>query len=397
MQNSAIHPVQNDIRVLTKEVGPRGAATENEQKASRYISSRMGEVLDDVNVEEFATVETAAWLESGFHAEFIIVYLISLKWPFVAACYGAVAMFLFIAETTGFALLSRLMRQERSQNVVGRTRRPYATRKIAVIAHYDTPKRVRFYRPNAHIGMALYWLRFAFIVTVVAGAGLASVGGMSKVAVDTLLALRSIAAANLGLMAMARFYRESRSEYVVGANDNASGVAAMLHLAKRFAAEPPHRTEVWFIATGSAHAACCGMQRIMEQKIFDPTNTMFINIEEVGRGPITYTTREGMLKSFGSSPVLVEAAHTVEANTDVNPTQRRVPYSEAVVALAHDFHAMTVTGAPETQTEQDDTEIDVPTIEQAASFVESLVRHVDDIPPENWSLQPATVNQMEER
>ena len=79
MQNPAVHPVQNDIRVLTKEVGPRGAATENEQKASQYISKRMGEAVDDVDVQEFATVETAAWLESGFHAEFIIVYFISLK------------------------------------------------------------------------------------------------------------------------------------------------------------------------------------------------------------------------------------------------------------------------------------------------------------------------------
>jgi len=282
IQNHATHPVLNDIRFLVEKVGPRQPATDNEQKASRYIRERMETVLDSVTVDEFATVETTAWLESGFHIEFIIVYLISLMWPLAAACYGTVVLFLFIAESTGIALISRLIRMERSQNVVGRLRNPFATRNVVVVAHYDTPKWTLPYQPDSRTGITIYWLRFAFIVTIVAGAAVAAIGGIPHLLSDTVLGLRTIAAINLAAMVLIRFRRDSSPDFVAGANDNASGVAAMLSLAERLAADRPNRVAMWFIATGSGHAACCGMHRVMEQKLFDPANTLFINIEEVG-------------------------------------------------------------------------------------------------------------------
>ncbi|MCD6288499.1 MAG: M28 family peptidase [Candidatus Hydrogenedentes bacterium] len=386
IQNHATHPVLNDIRFLVEKVGPRQPATDNEQKASRYIRERMETVLDSVTVDEFATVETTAWLESGFHIEFIIVYLISLMWPLAAACYGTVVLFLFIAESTGIALISRLIRMERSQNVVGRLRNPFATRNVVVVAHYDTPKWTLPYQPDSRTGITIYWLRFAFIVTIVAGSAVAAIGGIPHLLSDTVLGLRTIAAINLAAMVLIRFRRDSSPDFVAGANDNASGVAAMLSLAERLAADRPNRVAMWFIATGSGHAACCGMHRVMEQKLFDPANTLFINIEEVGHGPLAYTTQEGILKRFDSSPVLISAAETVGEPDGVIPVRRRKPSSETLVASAHNFHAMTVTGAQPDDEQTSGSEVDVSAVEHAVSFVESIIRHIDDIPPELWSL-----------
>ena len=344
MSDSTTHAVRDDIQHLTQEVGPRGAATDNERRASRYIRARMASVLDSVSREEFATIQTAAWLESGFHAEFIIVYLISLLWPLAAFCYGTAMLFLFIAEATGVAILSRLMRQERSQNVVGRLHNPYATRNIVILAHYDSPRRNLIIRPGTRVGTAVYWLRFILMVVIVAGAAYTAIGAGPRWLDETVLALRTIAAANLGLFVLARLYKESRGQYVAGADDNASGVAVMLHLAKKFALDRPHRTEMWFIATGSGHAACGGMHQIVEQRMFDPEKAMFINIQQVGHGPPAYVVREGILKSFDSSAALVEAADAVSSRFDARPIRTRTPYSEAVVALAHGYRAITITG-----------------------------------------------------
>jgi len=389
MSDSTTQAVRDDIQHLTQEVGPRGAATDNERRASRYIRARMASVLDTVSREEFATIQTAAWLESGFHAEFVIVYLVSLLWPLAAFCYGTAMLFLFIAEATGVAILSRLMRQERSQNVVGRLRNPYATRSMVIMAHYDSPRRDFLIRPDTRAGTAVYWLRFILMVVIVSGAAYTAVGAGPQWLDETVLALRTIAAANLGLFVAARLYRESRGQYVAGADDNASGVAVMLRLAEKFAADRPNRTDLSFVATGSGHAACGGMHRIVEQRMFDPEKTMFINIQRVAHGPPAYVTREGILKSFDSSAALVEAAAAVSDQFDARPIRTRSPYSEAVVALAHGYRAMTITGGePRTAagTGAEERDVDLDAIADTASFVEALVRHIDDLPEDKIAL-----------
>lgn len=381
MTDSTTQAVHDDIQHLTKEVGPRGAATDSERRASRYIRARMASMLDSVSREEFATIQTAAWLESGFHAEFIIVYLISLLWPLAAFCYGAAMLFLFIAEATGVAILSRLMRQDRSQNVIGRLRNPYATRNIVIMAHYDSPRRDILFRSDTRAGTAIYWVRFILMVVIVAGAAYTAIGAGPRWLGETVLALRTIAAANLGLFVLARLYKESRGQYAVGADDNASGVAVMLHLAEKFAADRPHRTEMWFVATGSGHAACGGMHQIVEQRMFDPEKTMFVNIQRVAHGPPAYVVREGILKSFDSSAALVEAAAAVSGQFDARPICMRSPYSEAVVALAHGYRAITITGGRQqiaAGTGHEERPVDLDAVENAASFVEALVRHMDD-------------------
>jgi len=389
MSDSTTQAVRDDIQHLTQEVGPRGAATDNERRASRYIRARMASVLDIVSREEFATIQTAAWLESGFHAEFVIVYLVSLLWPLAAFCYGTTMLFLFIAEATGVAILSRLMRQERSQNVVGRLRNPYATRSIVILAHYDSPRRDFLIRSDTPAGTAVYWLRFILMVVVVAGAAYAAIGAGPPRLDETVLAIRTIAAANLCLFVAARLYRESRGQYVAGADDNASGVAVMLRLAEKFAADRPHRTELSFVATGSCHAACGGMHRIVEQRMFDPEKTLFINIQRVAHGPPAYVTREGILKSFDSSVALVEAATAVADGFDARPIHMRTPCSEAVVALAHGYRAMTITGGEPrtvTGTGAEERDVDLDAVGNTASFIEALVRHIDDLSDDKIAL-----------
>ncbi len=389
MADSTTQAVREDIIHLTQEVGPCGAGTHNERRAARYIRARMASVLDSVTREEFATIQTAAWLESGFHAEFIIVYFISLLWPLAAFCYGTVILFLFIAEATGTALVSRLIRQQRSQNVVGRLRNPYATRRIVIVAHYDSPRRDFLVRPDTQTGTALHRLRFIFMIVIVLGAAYAAVSTGPQWLDEAVLAVRTIAAANLGLFVLARLYRDPRGEYVAGADDNASGVAAMLRVAERFAADRPNRTDLWFIATGSAHAACGGMHRIMEQRMFDPEKAMFINIQRVARGRPAYVTREGILKSYASSPVLVEAAAAVGRQFGSGPIRAKQPYSDTVVALAHGYHAITITGEPQrhvSRAEPAPSGVDFDAIETAAAFVEALVRYVDEMPDEKIRL-----------
>jgi Peptidase family M28 len=91
----------------------------------------------------------------------------------------------------------------------------------------------------------------------------------------------------------------SRNETVPGASDNASGVAATLALAGRFAREPLEHTEVVALLTGCEESGMGGMAAWLaeEGRSLDPGRTLVVGLDTLGAGQEVVASGEGPLRT----------------------------------------------------------------------------------------------------
>lgn len=88
-----------------------------------------------------------------------------------------------------------------------------------------------------------------------------------------------------------------RGATVPGASDNATGVAAVLELARRLAADPLTHTEVRLVLTGCEESGMGGMAAWMREhgKRLDPATTLVLGLDTLGAGDPMVATAEGPL------------------------------------------------------------------------------------------------------
>ncbi|RDI67995.1 M28 family metallopeptidase [Nocardia pseudobrasiliensis] len=87
-----------------------------------------------------------------------------------------------------------------------------------------------------------------------------------------------------------------RSPTTPGANDNATGVAAVLELTRRLRATPLTETEVIVLFPGGEEAGNVGMRAWTERQLrFDPARTLAIGLDSLGSGGhLVVARREGL-------------------------------------------------------------------------------------------------------
>jgi Zn-dependent M28 family amino/carboxypeptidase len=102
------------------------------------------------------------------------------------------------------------------------------------------------------------------------------------------------------------------SSPVPAANDNASGVAAAMELAERFGGELEH-FDVNVLLTGSQEAMALGMRGYLKKRKgeLEEARTVFLNLDELGRGTVRFTTREGLLMPIKSHKQLVSLCEEI--------------------------------------------------------------------------------------
>ena len=102
--------------------------------------------------------------------------------------------------------------------------------------------------------------------------------------------------------------------------------------------------EVWFVATGCEEVGTVGMKTFLKRYEADLHDALIINIDNIGSGNVCYVTREGMAKRYYSDRRVVSAARRAarEADLSVKPREYRGLSTDATVALARGFRAMSV-------------------------------------------------------
>jgi Zn-dependent M28 family amino/carboxypeptidase len=121
----------------------------------------------------------------------------------------------------------------------------------------------------------------------------------------------------LGLVALLAFLVTLQPEFtpfVPGANDNASGAAAVLALAARLRAQPLQHTEVWLVNSGAEEVGATGpVQLLRRHPALRQADWIVLDtIAGPGAGPCVITAEQVLLPLW-ADPKLLQLAREVAA------------------------------------------------------------------------------------
>ena len=386
-----------DIRSLCAIQRPSASAGERE--AAEWVASRLRELGFEAAVEEFRFCP-AYWTAWGIHVSSAalagIASLLSRRLAGPAAVISSLLAISFWGDlTTGFHWLRNLLPAEQGYNVLARLPNPSAKRVLVVSAHHDAPHSGAVFHPGlarwltprsgpARQQSPILQLPFAAMLIVAAASPLRA-AGLSPLLWRNPLRLAVL----LNGVTAALLANIGRSPVSPGANDNASGVAAVLALAEEFKQRPPPNLEVWFLSTGCEEAIMGGMLAFGHRHFPElaTRRPFFLNFEMLGSGRVSYMEGEGFLKLYPYHREAVEMAAKVASERGFEEVRSHTIRlgTDALVPTRHGFPALTVDSVNEGgsvsnyhwPTDTPDN-IDVSSVQRAVAFAKRLVKLLDE-------------------
>jgi Peptidase family M28 len=380
--------IRDDLLKLAVEVGPRGACTAAEARAAGYIRGRFEERGLEVTAQEFSCIRTYSYLYVIYLGVAVACAVLSYWFAYYVAPVAVLDAVLFALDLETFPLLSRVLPHGRSRNIIGELPAENGKVGMVVVAHYDSaesglsfaPKLVKNFRLSFNMmigGVFAVALLSAVNLIIAAAAGRANLG----VWIAT-LAVSAYLLVPLGLM----LHRELAMDYTPGANDNASGVVAMLSLVDKASEEESRLPGVLFVATGAEEVGTAGMIEFLKAYRDRLKDALIVNLDNLGTGHLCYIDCEGMLLGHNSSPELLWLAGKVaeKKRLPVWRTSYRLLSTDATPALARGYRAMSLMAfddnglLPNWHWQSDTVDnVDMENLEVARAFLWNLARRID--------------------
>jgi len=277
---------------LAYEIGPRLAGTRGERQAAEYIKKQLEGYGYEVELQEFNFVDRA--LRTRIKAGLLLAaFVLSLFLP------PTYSLIIFIAALSLFYVLPRVMPKRRSQNIIGILRPKKPRGRVLVSAHYDSARCIVSYQLNVFLKLVLFPAICIFAVFLLAS--LFSVLPLSWPIVWIILALIFFP------VGVGMFISTSSRRVSPGANDNASGVAVMLEVA-RVVAESPSDVELTFVAFGAEEQGLEGSRAFVKRQKTTNGNVAVLNLDMLGAGKQPFVVEgNGLIRRARTSSRLNEA------------------------------------------------------------------------------------------
>lgn len=387
------------IRKLCSFEGRR-AGTDAERRAANWLAKRLRDGGRRAEVEPTYVHPQYGLVHATHCALGFVGSLVAIVQPAVGfgiVLFAAVSMYLDLNGR--FYMVRRLFFRRASQNVVAPGKRPKATARLFVCAHYDAartgaafqPKRVaRNSRLAARLRMPIAPFRILFwslaVLLPILGARMAGIDS----GLVSLLQLLPTLVLLIGVFMLADI---ELSDIVAGANDNASGVATALSVAEELDDDPPPNLDVWVLLTGGEESQMEGMRSFVRahRKRLDRENTYFLVLDAVGAGSVRYETGEGLAVTYDLDRRLVQLCEAIAVADRENGNRyaakplRRGFATDALPPRLNKLRATTITclddGAllPANYHRPEDVpkRIDRKALDRAHDFVLELVRALD--------------------
>lgn len=389
--------IQSDIEALCQF--DRGSASEGEREAARWVAASLKEIGLEPELEDF-TFYPDYWNVWGAHMLGALgAWLLLGRGSRRRRLLGAAVTSFLAASFWGdanarFYWLRRFFPARPSVNVLARLSNPQAQRILVLSAHVDAAHSGLVFHPSI-LGWAqnrypkgdmppALTLPFRALTSLAAASILRAVGLPRIVAKAVALPGVLLSAITAGLMADTRL-----RPVVPGANDDASGVATVLALARELTAAPPKNTEVWFLVTGCEEGIEGGIHAFLERHHaeLEGRRPFFLNLEMLGSGRPVYSQAEGHVTTFQMHPaavsLLAEAAQESEFSVVEGVTLPA--QTDALAAHHYGFPAITVMSqapdgkAPHYHWASDTPEnIDGASLESCYRYLRRIIQRVDD-------------------
>ncbi len=366
------------------DLGPRGSATEAERRAAGELAAGLRAMGAEVEVEGFRSPPSFGY---GYLLVFGGVATAGLAAPLAPWAAGGaivVLLVLYLGEHTSIGpWAGALFASRPSQNVVARFARPGARGRLVVSAHYDSSRAGLLFHPRLVSGIRTSFLLGVATLAAVAAAVIAQAAGARGAPLDW---IRWAGGGYLLFGCALVLERELRGRHVVGASDNASGVAVALSLAEELQARPLGNLDLWVVLTGCEEAGMVGMRRFVARHgELDRDSTHFLILDNVGSGRLRYATGEGMIRFFPYPGLLVAAAKEVAAShPEVRPLEYRLAYLDALVPAARGYSTLALIamdeagGIPNWHWYTDVPEnVDAEVLDAALAFSAEVARELD--------------------
>lgn len=259
----------------------RRAATPGDLLSAEWVAGRMRDLgLSDVRIEPFRCHSTWAIPYGAHHLLGLLAATLPapLRVPLALATAAS-----FEADYTGRnqALRSVVPGAGEGHNVVGRFLKgsdPF--RKLVLVAHHDAAHTGWVWDPRVLEGGRNRARKTGTTPSFI-GPGLAALLLIA-------LGLRRIGAAVLSL-ALGLGVQSARSQTVPGASDNASGVAGVLELARRYLADPPEGTEVIVLVPSGEEVGLAGVYQWLQNSegvrpLASAGEVLVLGLDTIGAG-----------------------------------------------------------------------------------------------------------------
>ncbi len=288
--------VRGDVEALAAM--NRASAAAGERASAAWVADRLRAVgAADVRVEPFPYQGTYVWAHVAHAAAGLAAARLG-GWRGAALAAGTLVS-LELEASGRCQWVRRLLPAGEGANVVARVpARGQRRATVVLVAHHDAAQTGLAWHPRIKQAAAARQLRRRAIDPAMApfGAGLALAGAGAILPGRPGRAVRGAAAAILGL-AIAAYLDIVRSPVVPGASDNATGVAAVIELARQAVAAPLDGVEIVVLSPGCEESGMGGMAAWMaaEGAALDPAATLVVGLDTLGGGRPAVLTAESTL------------------------------------------------------------------------------------------------------
>ncbi|MEA3440880.1 MAG: M28 family peptidase [Chloroflexota bacterium] len=381
--------VLTHVRYLAEEIGPRGTGTQEEAAAADYAAGQLSGMGLPYEKQEFRAVASQNAFPLAINMVALLAVIVyplggSLSRWIAAGLAMSTPFLLWQVIRYSNSILRPLLPQVNSRNVVASIEpRDEIRQRVVILAHLDT-NRCRLIWQSSMIRHIepLTWLTFGMLASLgliyLAGAILGGPGWTWWV---------SLLPAAYAVGSIITLWRDDRTPFSPGANDNAASVAVALEIAARLSLEPLRNSEVWLAFTGAEESDHAGLYELLREHDSLLRQAVFIGLEGVGGGNIVYLTREGVCFHYRPDPELLAQVERVAASrTDLDVGAAQMTVEDEVGTLRRvGYRAICIAGRdPDTGSlphwhRPDDTlgTISVEAMGTAADFVTALLDELD--------------------
>ena len=254
---------------LAYEIGPRLAGARGEQQAAEYIQKQLESYGYKVEVQDFDFVDRAARAQVGAGL-LAAAFISTLFLPEI------IAIATFLIALAIFSTLPQLMPKRKSKNIIATSAQEKPKKRLLITAHYDSARCIVSYKLQVFVKLTLIPLIFVVLVFLLVRA--AGVFPISWWPIWLVLAF-------VFLPVCSSMFVAARGRQVSpGANDNASGIAVMLEVARVARESPPVDSEFTFVAFGAEEQGLVGSRAFVRKQKFETENLAVLNLDMVGAG-----------------------------------------------------------------------------------------------------------------
>ncbi|MHB8531495.1 MAG: M28 family peptidase [Solirubrobacteraceae bacterium] len=294
--------IEQTLREVVETLAPldRTPCSPGERRAAEWLAERFAAAGAPATLEDEPSWGTFPPTATGLGVAGLIAGLLVLRGRRAAGLLLAAASVGAIVDEAdnGPRLLRRLVRRRKATvNVLAAAGDLEAERTLVVIAHHDAPQ------AGVVFGQGLQRRLHRARPQLLATAKTSFPHWWPGVVVSLLTAASAVtgrraparAGAVIGALATALVADIWRNPTVPGANDNLSGVAALVALAELLRDEPAPGLRVELVSCGAEETLQDGIRAFVarHRERLDPAHTVFVNLDTIGSPHLVMIEAEG--------------------------------------------------------------------------------------------------------